>query len=70
MTEASPEEQPLPSVTAPNFSISFSGIDAEAANRFGPTLGTYVQEISRYIDLRGLDGVTVALDYGSNSLMS
>lgn len=63
MTETPPEQQPLPPVTAPNFSISFQGIDAEAANRFGPILGQYVQEISRHVDIRGLDGVTVALDY-------
>lgn len=63
MIEASPEEQPLPPVTVPNFSISFLGIDEEAANRFGQVLGRYIQEISRYIDLCSLDGVTVALDY-------
>lgn len=63
MVDSPLEEQPLPPVTAPNFAISFRGIEAEAANRFGPILGQYIQSISRYIDLRNLDGITVATDY-------
>ncbi|NUJ81753.1 hypothetical protein HUN39_17325 [Methylocystis sp. FS] len=52
-----------PSPTVPSFQIKFLDVEAEAAQRFGVVIGEYIQEISRYIDLERLDGVTIANDY-------
>jgi len=56
------EERPL---TVPDdFSVSILGIDTEEHGReFAGLIAGYVRELSRYIDLAGLDGITVASDY-------
>lgn len=53
-------------VTVPTtYPISLRGFDTEEhATQFGHVLGEYVRELSRYIDLGQLDGITVAYDYG------
>jgi hypothetical protein len=62
-SEKSNQEEPLPPPTAPQFSVTCNGIEEEVAQRFLPIIGQYIIEISRYIDLERLDGVTVAADY-------
>ena len=54
-----------PSWTVPiNLAISAKGFETEEhATKFGELLGEYVCELSRYIDLSQLDGVTIAYDY-------
>lgn len=51
--------------TAPNgFSVSALGIDSEErATKLAQLIGRYVYELSRYVDLSQLDGVTIATDY-------
>lgn len=58
-------EEPQRQLTAPaNFQVSLRGFETEdGARAFGTLLGSYINEISRYIDLTRLDGVTVAYDY-------
>ena len=53
------------SETAPlKFSVNLNGFDTEEqAIQFSEWLGGYVREISRYIDLSQLDGITIAHDY-------
>lgn len=66
MDDLPPSEQPdLPPPTAPeSFQVSLRGFtDADEAEQFGNTMGMAVREISRFIDLERLDGVTVAYDY-------
>lgn len=59
-------EIPAASITVPNaYPVSLRGFDTEDhATQFGQLLGEYVRELSRYIDLSQLDGITVAYDYG------
>jgi hypothetical protein len=61
------EEKP---VTAPeSFSVSIRGFDTEEHGReFANLIAGYVRELSRYIDLSGLDGITVASDYNQTLL--
>jgi hypothetical protein len=56
------EEKP---VTAPvSFPVSIRGFNTEEhAREFANLIFGYTQELSRHIDLSGLDGVTVAYDY-------
>jgi hypothetical protein len=51
--------------TAPEtISLNLRGFDAEEhARDFGNLVATYVRELSRYIDLSTLDGITVASNY-------
>jgi hypothetical protein len=51
--------------TAPeNLSVSLRAFDTEQhAREFGNLIACYARELSRYIDLSGLDGITVAHDY-------
>lgn len=54
-----------PPDTAPEqFSISLRGFQNEdRAKNVGNLIGSCIRELSRYIDLSGLDGVTIAFDY-------
>jgi hypothetical protein len=45
------------------FSISVSGMEENAGRTLAETVGAYIQEISRYVDMTALDGVTIAVDY-------
>ena len=51
--------------TAPDkFCVSVKGLkDGEQATLLGQTVGACVNELSLHIDLSGLDGVTIAVDY-------
>lgn len=64
--EMSDVRTPVDPITVPNtYSVSLRGFDTEEhATKFGQLLGEYVRELSRYIDLSQLDGITVAYDYG------
>jgi hypothetical protein len=57
-----PDERPT---SAPeNLSVSLCAFDSEQhAREFGNLIVCYARELSRYIDLSGLDGITVAHDY-------
>jgi hypothetical protein len=69
MTDSPANSAPHPAeqrpITAPeNFSITLRGFDNEyLARACGTVVGSYIQDLSRQIDLAGLDGVTVAFDY-------
>ena len=63
MGDAPNDERQLPPPSAPSYAISFRGVEQGRAESFGKLLGSYIREISRFIDLRNLDGVTVAADY-------
>ena len=54
-----------PPDTAPKqYQISLRGFaNEDRAKNIGHLIGLYIRELSRYIDLGGLDGVTVAFDY-------
>lgn len=55
-----------PTTVPDHYTISVRGLGtAEKANEFGQLLGEFVRQISRVIDLEGLDGITIAADYGS-----
>lgn len=58
-------EANTPPATAPEqFPISLRGFENEdRAKNVGNLIGSYIRELSRYIDLSGLDGVTIAFDY-------
>jgi hypothetical protein len=56
---AAPVNRPAP--TAERFTVSVNGFDT--GDELRASLGGHVRELSRYIDLTGLDGVTVAADY-------
>ena len=44
--------------------MTLRGFDTEDhASQFGNLVATYVRELSRYIDLSALDGITIAADY-------
>jgi hypothetical protein len=60
---AAPDNERTP--TAPDsFCITVRGFGDEAtARKLGNTVGAIVRELSRHIDLGGLDGITVAGDY-------
>ncbi len=62
--ESHAETNKLP-VTAPEqFPISSRGFENEdRAKNVGKLVGSCIQELSRYIDLSGLDGITIAFDY-------
>jgi hypothetical protein len=50
--------------TAPDFTVSVRAFDTEErATQLAHLVGAYIRELSRYIDLRGLDGITIAADY-------
>ena len=55
----------VPPVTAPEgYTVSLRGFDSdEDATEFGHLISVYIGELSRYIDLSGLDGVTIAYDF-------
>src|SRR4051812_32028616 len=59
------EEQVRPPESAPaNIPVTPKEFDtAEHASSFGHTIAYAVREISRYINLERLDGITVAFDY-------
>ena len=58
------ESNQLPETAPEQFQISLRGFDNEdRAKNIGHLLGRCIRELSRYIDLGGLDGVTVAYDY-------
>jgi len=59
------DEPQLPLPTAPeNISVSLQGFaSGEGAERFGHVIASTVHNISRYIDLARLDGISVAFDY-------
>jgi hypothetical protein len=59
--DVNPEQRPQ---TAPqHFQVSIRGFDTkEKAEEFGYFIIGYVRELSRYINLSGLDGLTVAFD--------
>lgn len=61
----SEEEIPLPAPTAPeNISVNARAFeDTETATRVAHSVAYAVRDISRYIDLSRLDGITVAYDY-------
>jgi len=50
-------------VSAPNFFISVSGMEENAGRTLAETVGAYIREISRYVNMTALDGVTIAVDY-------
>ena len=58
-------EANTPPATAPEqFSISLRGFENEdRAKNIGNLIGSYIRALSRYINLSGLDGVTIAFDY-------
>lgn len=62
---SSSNELSLPNPTCPKgFQVSLQGFQDEAqARKFGHLLANTITEISRYINLERLDGVTVAHDY-------
>ncbi|AXH60198.1 hypothetical protein [Pseudomonas amygdali] len=48
-----------------SFGIQARGFSDEAlANQLATTVGAYVRSLGKYFDMSGLDGVTVAVDYG------
>ena len=58
------EAEEAPPTAPDNISVTIRGFDTEEhATQFAHLIGAYVRELSRYIDLRGLDGITVAADY-------
>lgn len=61
--ESRPVDERCP--TAPeNFTVTLRGFDTEeGATEFGYLVGAYIRELSRDIDLSGLDGITIAVDY-------
>lgn len=61
MSEAT---DPPPPTAPQSFQITVRAFGPEAeARTLGETVGTFVRELSRYLDLSALDGVTVAGDY-------
>jgi hypothetical protein len=48
---------------AASISMSMRGFEEAEANRVANIVATYIRELSRYIELSNLDGVTVAYDY-------
>jgi hypothetical protein len=61
--DASVETADKPTTVPENLSVSLRGFDSEQhARDFSNILGCWVRELSRYIDLSGLDGITVASD--------
>jgi len=63
--ETGNETGPEPPVSAPErIHVSLRNFsDKAAAERFGGVIAGCVREISRYVDLERLDGITVAYDY-------
>jgi hypothetical protein len=62
--EGLPEDEAPPETVPAQWSTTMKGFAAEAdAQHVGEFVVGYVKELSRYIDLRGLEGVTVAFDY-------
>lgn len=64
--EASTEgERPLPPYTAPaGWKTTLRAFESEEkARQVGDFVAGYVHELSRYIDLHNLDGITIAFDY-------
>ncbi|WP_320188717.1 hypothetical protein RMS29_025390 (plasmid) [Agrobacterium rosae] len=57
------EPDEAPPVSAPNFSISVSGMEENAGRTLAETVGAYIREISRYVNMTALDGATIAVDY-------
>ena len=58
------ESKEAPQTAPENFTVTIQGFDTEEhATQFAHLIGAYVRELSRHIDLRGLDGITVAADY-------
>lgn len=56
--------EPSPATAPENFLISLRAFETkEKSDQFAHVLRACVHEISRYIDLSDLDGITVALDY-------
>src|SRR5580704_19219886 len=55
----------LPPQTAPeNIGVSLRGFaDEPSAQKFGHLIADTVRSLSHYMDLRRLDGITVAYDY-------
>ncbi len=64
-TGQEPKFDELPPPTAPdNISVQLRCFDTEDhARNFGNLVATYVRELSRRIDLSGLDGITISYDY-------
>ncbi|PTM88394.1 hypothetical protein [Mycoplana dimorpha] len=60
MTETVEEERPI---TVPNISIGVQGMEEKAGEKLAYCVGDYVRELSRYINLERLDGITIAVDY-------
>lgn len=58
-TDAAPPERTLPG----NISVQVSGLSKEDATKLGHSILAFAGELSRYIDLDRLDGITVAYDY-------
>lgn len=67
MTERVEETDPTderPHTAPEQFSVCIRCFDTEErATKFGQLVGAYIREISRHIDLSGLDGITIAADY-------
>jgi len=60
MTETLEEERPI---SVPSFGVSVQGMEEKAGETLAYCVGDYVRELSRYINLERLDGVTIAIDY-------
>ena len=59
-----PDSDIAPKPTVPDIKISVQGFtNEEAARRLGGELGNMIKIISEHINLAGLDGITVAIDY-------
>ncbi|WP_159732641.1 hypothetical protein [Methylosinus sp. Ce-a6] len=53
-----------PATVPENFVISLRGFDAEErARALGAEISSWIHDLSRIIDLRGLDGITIDFDY-------
>lgn len=58
------DEQEAPERTLPaNVSVQLSGLPEEEATKLGHSILAVAGELSRYIDLERLDGITVATEY-------
>lgn len=58
------DRQNTPPTAPEHFVLHMLGFDTEEhASQLANLIGTYVRELSRYINLAGLDGITIASDY-------
>lgn len=59
------EWESRPATVPDRYTISIRCLETdEKATEFGQLLGEFVRQLSRVIDLKGLDGITIATDYG------